>query len=224
MRKIYQERLEMKNIIINETQAKMLNETGLPLKTRAALPSFMENNPFDATGYFVNGSLDRILAQRNAELQDYFSDDINSYEKNRIFSKLSKLITRCKKLEEPLRDQLERICNNVVVKIFGIPSESMEITCELADEISRTKQFHIKPDTDEDYEYEDLDEMSGNDSEVNKRRIINAISYGVAWRMTEQSGRIWINDVFESDEDLPHLYSQIMKINEYLVFNTDVEI
>lgn len=214
----------MKNIIINESQAKMLNEAGLPLKTRAALPSFMENNPFDATGYFVNGSLDRILAQRNAELQDYFSDDINSYEKNRIFSKLSKLITKCKKLEEPLRDQLERICNNVVVKIFGIPSESMEITCELADEISRTKQFHIKPDTDEDYEYEDLDEMSGNDSEVNKRRIINAISYGVAWRMTEQSGRLWINDVFESDEDLPHLYSQIMKINEYLVFNTDVEI
>lgn len=214
----------MKKVIINETQAKLLNEAGLPLKTRAALPSFMENNPFEATGYFVRGSLDRMMAQRNEELQDYFSDDINSYSRDKVFSKLSKLISRCKKYEEPVRDQLERICNNTVVDIFKIPSEAMEIECELADEISRTKQFHIEPDTDENYEYEDVDEMESEDGEVSKRRIINALSYGVAWRITEQSTRLWMNDIFGIDEDLPHLYSQIMKINEYLVFNTDVEI
>ena len=214
----------MRKIIISESQARLLKEAELPLHTHAAVPSFMAENPFEKTGYFVNGVVDKMLAKKNAEVQGYFSDDINSYSLDKVYSKLAKLIAKCKRHEEPIRDKLQTICNNVVVEMFGIPNNAMEIECELVEEISSTEQFHITPDTDEDYEYEDVDEMDRYDSDVNKRRIINAVSYGAAARFMEQSGKLWVNDVFEIDEELPHLYSQIMKINEYLVFKTNVQI
>lgn len=225
MRKVHEERFEVvKRIVISESQAKMLSEAGLPLETRSALPSFMGSNPFEGTGYFVHGVIDRMLAKRNLETQQYFSDDINSYEKSKVFGKLSKLIEKCKRLEEPIRPELEKICNNVVVKIFGIPENAVEIKCELIENIPPGEQFHITPDTDEGYEYEDVTEMENSDSDISKRRIVNALAYGAANRMAEQAGRLWVNEVFELNEELPHLYSKIMKINEYLVFNTDVKI
>ena len=214
----------MSKIIISESQARLLQEAGLPLQTKAELPSFMAGNPLEKTGYFVHGSIDQMLAKKNAEVIGYFSDDITSYSTDKIYSKPSKLIEKCKRLEEPIKDKLETICNNVVVNLFGIPSNEMKLECELVDEIPPTEQFHITPDTDEDYEYEDVDEMDQYDIDVNKRRIGNAISYGAASRMYEQSGKLWVNDVFDLDEELPHLYSKIMKINEYLVFNTNIQI
>ena len=42
--------------------------------------------------------------------------------------------------------------------------------------------------------------------------------------MAEQSKSIWINEIFDLNEDLPHIYSQIMKINDYLVFTNNVKI
>ena len=168
----------MSKIIISESQARLLQEAGLPLQTKAALPSFMAGNPLEKTGYFVHGSIDKMLAKKNAEVIGYFSDDITSYSTDKIYSKLSKLIEKCKRLEEPIKDKLETICNNVVVNLFGIPSNVMKLECELVDEIPPTEQFHITPDTDEDYEYEDVDEMDQYDIDVNKRRIVNAIRSG----------------------------------------------
>ena len=112
-----------------------------------------------------------------------------------------------------------------MVETFGIDSnESLKLTCEVVNEIPRGESFHIKPDTDEDFEYDSIDAMESSDVDVNKRRIVNALAYGAANRIAEQSKKLWVSDIFELDEDLPHLYSQIMKINEYLVFTTNVEL
>jgi hypothetical protein len=220
----------MRKILINEEQERLIMESEMSRINGASLPPFMSrglespDNSLKSTGYFLDGSLTKMATARANEVREYFSDDITAYDNSKIAGKLSKLIAKCKKLEEPIKEQLSKICNNVVVEMFGIPENSVEIDCELVGEIPAGEQFHIKPDTDEDYEYDDIESIQASDSESRKRKVINAIAYGAASRMAEQSRREWVNDVFDLNEELPHLYSQIMKINEYLVFNNDVDI
>ena len=215
--------------IINENQARMLIESEVE-QILSPLPDFIVDKPLDAkgnpfanTGYFVSGTLNKLARSQQKEILSYFSDDITSYKTDKIYAKLSKLIAKCKKLEEPVREKLEKICSNTVVKIFSIPEDSIELSCKIA-EISNTRSFHIKPDTDEEYQYESVDDMEKYDADTNKRRIINAMSYGAAKNIAEQSKKIWVNEVFDIDEELPHLYSQIMKINDYLIFNNNIQI
>ena len=217
-------------IIISEKQAKYITESELLNALSPALPEFFTDkpvktsNPFVNTGYFVGGVLNKLARNRQKEILSYFSDDITSYSNDEIYTKLSKLIAKCKKHEEPIKEQLEKICCNTVVQLFNIPQDSLKLTCNLIPEISSTKSFHIKPDTDEDVEYDAIEDIEQYDADSNKRRIINAVSCGAAKCIAEQSKKLWIDEIFELDEELPHLYSQIMKINDYLIFTNNVEI
>lgn len=216
--------------IISEKQAKLILESGLKEALTPNLPEFFANKPIDSvnplsnTKYFVGNVLDKMAKERQMEILSYFSDDITAYSNDEIISKLNKLIAKCKKLEEPIKEKLEKICCNTVVKTFSIPQDALKISCHLVNDISSAKSFHIKPDTDEDYEYDSVGDIELYDEETNKRRIINAISYGAAKNIAEQSRKLWVDEVFELDEELPHLYSQIMKINDYVVFNNDIKI
>lgn len=216
--------------IISEKQAKLILESGLKEALTPNLPEFFANkpiesvNPLSNTKYFVGNVLEKMAKERQMEILSYFSDDITAHSNDEIISKLNKLIAKCKKLEEPIKEQLEKICCNTVVKTFSIPQDSLRIACHLVGDISSTKSFHIKPDTDEDYEYDSVGDIELYDDETNKRRIINAISYGAAKNMAEQSRKLWVDEIFELDEELPHLYSQIMKINDYVVFNNNIKI
>lgn len=217
-------------IIISESQAKFIAESELKEALSPALPEFFADkpvtsvNPLADTGYFVTGALTKLARERQNEVLSYFSDDITSYSTDEIFSKLSKLITRCQKLEEPIREKLEKICCNTVVETFGIPEGAVNLSCSLTYDIPSTKSFHIKPDTDEDAEYNSVDDIEHSDAEINKRKIINAISCGAAKSMAEQSRQLWMNEIFELNEELPHLYSEIMKINDYLIFTNDIKV
>lgn len=211
-------------IHINEKQARLIVESELTDAMKTPLPEFVKESPLAKTGVFVEKSLEKIVGEREKAILAYFSDDIASFNKDEIFTKLSKLVAKAKELEEPIRGKLEKICSNVVVETFQIPEDTVVLSTELVPEISATKSYHIKPDTDEDYEYNSVSDIEAYDLETNKRRIINALSYGAAQNFAEQSKKLWINDVFELSETLPHIYSSIMKINDYLVFNTDIQI
>lgn len=220
----------MRKILINEEQERLIMEAEMFRENGASLPTFMSNeietpgNSLKGTGYFLDGTLTKMALKRAEEIRHNFSDDIDSYEKSKVLSKLGHLVEKCKRIEEPIRDSLSKICNNVVVELFRIPENALKIDCKIVESISPDENFHIKPDTDENFEYEDIESIQAVDSETKKRKIINAISYGAAERISEQSRKLWVNDVFNLNEELPHLYSQIMKINEYLVFNMAVNI
>lgn len=220
----------MRKILISEEQKRLIMESEMSPMAGASLPAFMSGtiespeNSLKHTGYFLDGTLTKMAMKRKEEIRSNFIDDITSYRKDEIFSKLNRLIAKCKRKEEPIRESLSKICASVVAEMFRIPEESVKLTCEIVEEIPPTESFHIKPDTDEDFEYDDIESIQANDAETKKRKIINAITCGAASRMAEQSRHMWVSDIFDLDEDLPHLYSQIMKINEYLVFNSDIDI
>ena len=218
----------MKKIILTQKQKTAINEA---LGARLQLPSHLlsdvnsEKTPFGNNSVLPNkGMFLDLLTKRYEEVKGAFSDDITSYSNKEILSKLSRLFAKCLKKEEPIRSQLEKICINSIIELFDIPQDGVEIECRLTPEISSKTQFHITPDTDENVEYDSYDAIEAEDSDAQKRIIIDAIIVGGAVRLAETALKKSFGKIFEIDEELPHLYSRIMKINDYLLFAQPFEI
>lgn len=218
----------MRTITISAAQERIINEA---INGRLRLPSHLFDDirsgitPLSDTELFPkDGPLLDIAAARFEEVKNQFSDDIESFPISEVSAKLGKLITACKRKEEPIRSQLEKICLNAIIETFNVPEYGVEISGELVPEISANTQFHIFPDNNEEVEFQDFSEMQDRDSDVEKRKVLDALIVGGATRLSEQIMKKFLGDIFELDEDLPHLYSKIMKINDYLIFSQKFEI
>lgn len=214
-------------IYITEEQRNFLNEALEINNTLPHVPSHLlndESNPFTNNAALPANSVNKFLAKRFIEVTSEFSDDITEYDNKIVINKLNKLITKCLKKEEPIQKQLEDICARILTENFNIPEDGVKISCSLTTEISKATQFHITPDTDENIEYEDYASIEQEDSDVQKRELINALIVGGAIKMSNKLIKKYISDIFDLDEELPHLYSEIMKINDYLLFSQKFEI
>lgn len=215
----------MRKIIITEEQADRLS--GALLKVRR-FPDFLMDavkgnaTPIGDCKYIYGNFIENSLRKRYDEILGFFNDDISEHSNDEVYSKLSKLFSRCMKKEEPIKDNLQSICYNKIVEKFEIPDGAVNLECSIA-EIPQGARLHIKPDTDE-AEYDSVDAIESNDLDIAKKKIINMMIYGCSYRLTEEIMSELVNDIFSLDEELPHLYSQIMKINDYLVFVSDVKI
>ena len=215
----------MRKIIITEEQADRLS--GALLKVRR-FPDFLMDavkgnaTPIGDCKYIYGNFIENSLRKRYDEILGFFNDDISEHSNDEVYSKLSKLFSRCMKKEEPIKDNLQSICYNKIVEKFEIPDGAVNLECSIA-EIPQGARLHIKPDTDE-AEYDSVDAIESNDLDITKKKIINMMIYGCSYRLTEEIMSELVNDIFSLDEELPHLYSQIMKINDYLVFVSNVKI
>lgn len=169
-------------------------------------------------------AIDKLLKERHNEILSYFKDDVSGIPHGAVYNKLGRLIEKAKKIEEPIRDALVKLCLNTVIETFDIPDGEFTLNCELVDTIDSKKQFHVKPDTNEGYEYEDYSAITSEDDEIVKRKIINLLITGGARDMFAKCRSIYIDRLFELDEELPYLYSKIMKLNDLLLFMSNVRI
>jgi len=215
-------------IRITEEQRNLLNEAMEINNTLPQVPSHLLTSitacPLFECPSLPNKSIEKALAKRFLEVKSEFIDDITEYDNKVVLNKLSKLIVKCIKKEEKIHSQLENICARILTEAFNIPEEGVNITCTLTQEISKSTQFHVTPDTDENFEYEDFASMEQEDSDVKKRELINALIVGGAIKLSYSLIKKYIGEIFELDEELPHLYSEIMKINDYLLFSQKFEI
>lgn len=214
-------------IYITEEQRNLLNEAMEINNTLPQVPAHLlqdNSNPLLNCPSLPNGSIEKLLAKRFIEVKSEFSDDISEYDNKTILTKLSKLISKCLKKESKIQSQLEDLCTHILTESFNIPKDGVEISCTLSTEISQATQFHITPDTDEDIEYENYAAMEQEDSDTKKRELTNALIVGGAIKLSYEILKKYISNIFELDEELPHLYSEIMKINDYLLFSQKFEI
>ena len=215
----------MRKIIITEEQEMELKGV---LSQAHPFPDFLSRAVKDGTTclgdckYIYGDFLERSLDKRYGEILGYFKDDISSHSNDEVYTKLGRLFDRCMRKEEPIKDDLQNICYNRVMEKFGIPDGAVNLECSLS-EIPQGARLHIKPDTDEE-EYDSVEAIESNDLKVMKRKVMNLITYGCSYRIAEEIMSDILHDIFSLDEELPHLYSEIMKINDYLVFVSDVKI
>lgn len=161
----------------------------------------------------------KLMNARFISICTNFNDNILAHTPKEVFNKLSRLIQICQAKERNIRPQLEKLCYNTLVELFDIPEDSVDFILKIDEKISMDKIFQITPKTGNSEEtYNEYADIENDSKELQKRRILNIIITGAAMDLANKAMKKALSETFELDEELPHLYSKIMKINEYLNF------
>ena len=130
---------------------------------------------------------------------------------------LGRLITQCMKAESKCFQMLERFAVDGIVKLFDIQNvDGLTLMLNIVKKIDATDQ-PIFSANDDDFTFEDIDEMDELTGEIYKRRFLNALVEGAALYYMHRC-LDFMPDVEKVNSDLPALYKQIIDGNETLLF------
>lgn len=206
------ESMEMKEIALANSLSKQIkkevNSKSTPLS----------NNPFFPENYGDSFEMDIILKRFNETKEDLYK--IGDIEGDDIQNLLPSLIEKCKRIEEPIRRNLEKIAYNFIIDTFNIPEGVLNLTVELTDDIANTTLNVRVQAENEMFEYEDVEHKRSLMMEVHKRKLLNALMSGGALRFASNIKK-YIADIYELNPRLPELYRVIIALNEYMLFTAD---
>ena len=173
--------------------------------------------PFD---YYVIKKRFNDVCKRLVELEG--KDSLMNEEK--LINNLTKYITRCQELEEPIKDFLTELCEKSVSEMFNVPDETVIVRCELTNKINPKHSFRILPEDDEEnngYQFDDLTDFENSNKVILKRRLINSLIQGASYCYFNNYK---LNELYEVNNELPELYERIRAINDYLLFTKEEKI
>ena len=162
--------------------------------------------------------LKRRMVEVDSNAKELFGEEINPKNAQNL---LVKELTKCQKIEEPIKEQLVKICENVVYKMFTVPKETIELNLKLVENLTPNRSIRILPEEfDEEHEwvFENLKEKSEVNKIILKRRFINALVQGASYRYGQLSD-FYIDDFLKLNKELPQIYKKIIVLNDYLLFN-----
>lgn len=213
----------MKNVFISEKQYQLIKES---IKANAAKQLWLtgDNTPLSSDKSYINSAVSKMIEKAYSDAVNSFSDNIAGVEISKIEDKLSKLILICQKKEEKIKTELEKLCADIALSLFDLNGTELDLECNLVNAVSQTKDFHIKPDVKGEVEYDNIEEINTEDKDEVRRRYTNAITIGAALELTDKVITKSVKEIFELDEELPYLYTKIIKINNYLLLVNNKEI
>lgn len=147
---------------------------------------------------------------------------INNIKSTNLYSGLAELILKCQELEKPIRSDLEKICYNYITDLFSIPDETIIFNLELKDEIDFSKNSIIlDPIDNDDFEMEDLKDTMLLKSEIYKRKLLNSLCMGAGMELYKPVISFYESELNRLNPELIDLYSKILLINNYLLFEKE---
>ena len=206
---------------------KMLNEgilyDTLPEDIKSSLlnhTTSLGNNPAIPDIYDVPFLL-KLANNRFNDIKDTLVNigEIDDFEDTEISSMLPKLIKKCQEIERPFRNQLEKLCVNYVIDTFKVPDDTVQINVSLVDGVDlNVPAITVDPiDGDEDFEFNDVNEVSNVRGEVYKRRILDALCMGEAISLSSDIDS-YSESIDEISPELCELYYKIIALNNYALF------
>lgn len=213
----------MKNVFINEKQYQLIKES---IQANAAKQLWLtgDNTPLSSDKSYINSAVSKMIEKAYSDAVNSFSDNIAGVEISKIEDKLSKLILICQKKEEKIKAELEKLCADIALSLFDLNGTELDLECNLINVVNQTKDFHIKSDVKGEVEYDNIEEINTEDKDEVRRRYTNAITIGAALELTDKVIAKSVKEIFELDEELPYLYTKIIKINNYLLLVNNKEI
>jgi len=166
-----------------------------------------------------------ILKTRYCDVCDAIESlDLESLEEDYLMSRLNSLVKECMEIERPVRDALERVCENALNTLFAIPSEMINMTFKLVDKVKFKGGVRMEPESEEDtrYTFKDLDDIELGDKAIAKRRLINSLIQGAAYTYAKKK-TLYEDEINKINQDLCPLYDEIRVINDYLLFTKKEE-
>lgn len=148
--------------------------------------------------------------------------EIDDFEDTEINSMLAKLINKCKKMERPYRNELEKLCVNYVIDTFNVPEDSVELNVSLSDTIDLSaKSIIVEPiDGDDDFQFDDVEMSSSIRGEIYKRRILDALCMGEAIVLSSDIDS-YADSISKFSPELCTLYLKILALNNYSMYMAD---
>ena len=148
--------------------------------------------------------------------------EIDDFEDTEINSMLAKLINKCKEMERPYRNELEKLCVNYVIDTFNVPEDSVELNVSLSDTIDLSaKSIIIEPiDGDDDFQFDDVEMASSIRGEIYKRRILDALCMGEAIVLSSDIDS-YADSISKFSPELCTLYLKILALNNYSMYMAD---
>lgn len=166
-----------------------------------------------------------LLKERYNEVCDAIDDiGLESLDEDYLMSELSSLVTKCKELETPVRDALEKVCENALNKLFAIPEESINMTFKLVDRVKFKSPIRMRPESSDGlkYNFKDIADIDLSNKAIGKRRFIDALIQGASYIYANVEG-LYIDDIDRINPELPRLYRKIRIINDFLLFTKKEE-
>lgn len=149
---------------------------------------------------------------------------IDDFEDTNITSMLSKLIKKCKDIEKPFRNELEKICFNLVIDLFDVPDETVQLEIELVDKVDLGRNSiildPIDGDGNDDIEYDSVNDAKNIMGEIYKRRLLNALCMGQAITLSSNID-FYKKEIERLSPELCDLYSKIIALNNYSLFTKE---
>lgn len=170
-----------------------------------------DDHPFDYT----------IIKQRFIEVSDAIDElGLESLDNDSLMTELSELLSRCKEMEAPIKDFLEKLCENVVNKMFSIPDETINLTCKLVGKIKPEKPVRVLPEPigSDDFKFRNVDDIKLSKDAVAKRRFVNSLMQGAAYTYANNVS-LYEEELDKVNDELIPLYERIRVINDYLLFS-----
>lgn len=160
-------------------------------------------------------------------LKDRFIEVSNIIEQTEYYGKderelsniLRKLIQEAIETESNIKPQLEKIANNVILKLFDVPESTVEVSAKLVSKIKPKAMWRIKPEPKgkRKFDFEDIDDFKNSQNVILKRRLINSLIQGASYSYSHSS-ELFSDEISKVNNNLFKLYKDISIINDYLLF------
>ena len=166
----------MKKIYINE-------ESLVNIKKKRILPNFLfkllkshttslgDNDAFPSgDDYDFDYS---VIKKRFNEVSDEIESlNLESLNEDYLMSEISSLIRECKDREKPMRDTLEKMCENLVNRLFAIPEDLINMEFKLVDKIKYENEVRVMPEPNEEIEhtFKDIEDIPCK--EINRKKKV----------------------------------------------------
>ena len=149
---------------------------------------------------------------------------LSELNEDELLSELSSLLNECIEIEKPIRDILERACENALNRLFAIPKESINFSFKLVDKIKFSKPIRMRPESSSEisYTFDDIADIDLSNKAIAKRRFINALIQGASY-IYSNIDDLYYEDISRVNGDLIELYRRIRIINDYLLFTKKEE-
>ena len=160
-----------------------------------------------------------IIKKRFNEVADEIEGiGVESLDEDYLMTELSSLVRECQKREKPMKDTLEKMCENLLNRLFAIPMDLINMSFSLVGKIEYKNPPRTMPESNEEIEYtfKDLKDIEFSKKSIAKRRFINSLIMGASYMYMKQL--LEDEELNEICNDMIPLYKRLIAINDYLLF------
>ena len=162
----------------------------------------------------------RIMGERFSEVCKRFKRafDTDRIENESVKKALLPMVKETMEIESKHKKKLQELAIRMIREEYDMDEDTVEIVAELTPEISlEGAQLNPKPMPVKDMQFETHEDMVNANSEVYKRRFLNAMTQGAAKKCNHMFHMV-DEELTDIDPRLPNKYAKLMSAADYTYY------